>query len=506
MRLLTPARWARRMLLLLAVLAATLPILAQSGFDDDRVMLQGFYWESHRHGHPGYEHFGSKHWYTIVREQAPAIREGRFNLIWLPPPSFAGDLSAGYGPKEYFNLANSYGDFAEHRRMLEALLEHGVEPVADIVINHRDGSTGWTDFTNPDWGLWAITRNDEAFSNTDSGVMGTPVEQRGAPEEPPLPYATHGGTTYQYESFRDIDHTNPQVRRDIIRYLLQLKSAGYRGWRYDMVHGFHARWVALYNERSTPTFSVGEYDWDKQGEQRGWVWHTATTPNDLRTSSAVFDFTTKFTLEDNKGRYPVWYGFGNGLGLMGDTTDGQPWKQRAVTFLENHDTGYRTDADGVPEKDHKFDSFANTWEVEQAYAYILTHPGVPCVYWKHYFDWGADLQRKIQALINARKVAGVHAGSALHLQENARAKGVYAAMVAGTKGDLYVRIGGTDNDWQPSHSDSRDYREYATGAGWRVWVKLPGNPPHQQAPLAGALPVPEYQPPEGIAVPDAWLQ
>jgi hypothetical protein len=46
----------------------------------------------------------------------------------------------------------------------------------------------------------------------------------------------------------------------------------------------------------------------------------------------------------------------------------------------------------------------------------LTHPGVPTVFWKHYFDWGADLQNKIRALINARKVAGLHAGSALHHQ------------------------------------------------------------------------------------------
>lgn len=46
-----------------------------------------------------------------------------------------------------------------------------------------------------------------------------------------------------------------------------------------MVHGYHARWVALYNKRSTPTFSVGEYDWDKQAEQRGWIWCTATTSN-----------------------------------------------------------------------------------------------------------------------------------------------------------------------------------------------------------------------------------
>ena len=147
---------------LLAIAATT--AVAQSGFDDDRVMLQGFYWESHRHGHPGFEQFGTKHWYAIVRENAETIADARFDLIWLPPPSDAGDVSAGYGPKELFNLANSYGSFPEHRSMLEALLGQGVEPVADLVLNHRDGSGGWVSFRNPDWGLRAITvLNHEDF-------------------------------------------------------------------------------------------------------------------------------------------------------------------------------------------------------------------------------------------------------------------------------------------------------------------------------------------------------
>ena len=86
-------------------------VRAQAGFEDDRVMLQGFYWESYRHGHPDkFPGYGTKRWYQIVAEQAPAIRQGRFDLIWLPPPSFAGAHSAGYNPKEYFNLSNSYGD------------------------------------------------------------------------------------------------------------------------------------------------------------------------------------------------------------------------------------------------------------------------------------------------------------------------------------------------------------------------------------------------------------
>lgn len=289
-------------LAVVGALFAACQAYAQAGFGDDRVMLQGFYWESYRHGHSQFPQYGAKKWYEIVREQAGQIREGRFDLIWLPPPSYAGERSAGYNPKQYFRLDNSYGDFNQHRAMLEALLNNGIESVADIVINHRDGTSSWADFDNPNWGTWAICRSDEAFSNRNSPLYNTPAAQRGAEEKRPE-YAGHGGTTYQYESFRDLDHTNPTVRRDLLRYLLQLKSMGYRGWRYDMVHGFHARWIALYNRSSQPTFSVGEYDWGEDGAQRGWVWHTATTSGDLPTASAVFDFRTQFTLKDNHSNY-----------------------------------------------------------------------------------------------------------------------------------------------------------------------------------------------------------
>jgi len=473
---------------------------AQIGFNDARVMLQGFYWESYRHGHPGkFPQFGTQKWYEIVKQQAEVIRAGRFDLIWLPPPAYAGQYSAGYNPKEYFRLDNSYGSFEQHRAMLEALLEHGIEPVADIVINHRDGSNGWADFKNPQWGSWAICRSDEAFSHEKSEIFDTPLAQRGAEEERPQAYTDHGGTTYQYPSFRDLDHSNEIVQCDIINYLKQLKSMGYRGWRYDMVHGFHAKRLAEYNRATQPTFSVGEYDWDKDDEQRGWVWHSATTPGDLATASSVFDFRTHFILKDNKGNYAAWFG---DMGKLGDKTEDHPWRNKAVTFLENHDTGYRTEEDGSPQTGHEQDSFANNWEVEQAYAYILTHPGVPMVFWKHYFNWGDELRNKIKALINARKVAGVTAGSAFYPQANAQANGVYAAHVVGTAGALYVRIGGDDDSWQPYFSNYHDYREYTSGKGWNVWVALPANPEAiQQAPLKEAFPLPGYETPVSCAMP-----
>jgi len=485
------------------------PAQAQSGFADDRVMLQGFYWESCRHGRPDrFPALGSARWYDIVRAQAATIAAGGFDLIWLPPVSYAGDLSVGYNPKEYFRLDNSYGSLAQHRAMLSALLKQGIEPIGDIVINHRDGTSGWADFKNPAWGPWAICADDEAFTNQASGIAGTPLEQRGACEDA---VAYRPDKTYAYDSFRDVAHVDKRVRDDIVRYLLQLRSAGYRGWRYDMVHGYHARWIACYNAATKPTFSVGEYDWDAHNQQRGWIWNTSATPqatgdDHLKGASNVFDFTTFFGLKAiNDGRYAGLYGYGKGIGMVGDDTDGLSWKNRAVTFVENHDTGYRTNDDGTPQSDHRMDTFANNWQVEQAYAQILTHPGVPTVYWKHYFDWGDSLRARIKALVNARKVAGVHAGSALHLQDNARAAGAYAAFVEGRNGSLYVRIGGSDETWQPSHSGYSGYREYAAGAGWKVWVALPGNPPVKQAPHHAAFPIPAYKDASQIAIPDVPL-
>src|SRR5262245_48391584 len=77
-------------LLTLLLCLSWAPAWGQSGFEDDRVMLQGFYWESYRHGHPDkFPTYGMEQWYGIVKQQANRIREGRFDLIWLPPPSYA---------------------------------------------------------------------------------------------------------------------------------------------------------------------------------------------------------------------------------------------------------------------------------------------------------------------------------------------------------------------------------------------------------------------------------
>jgi hypothetical protein len=51
----------------------------------------------------------------------------------------------------------------------------------------------------------------------------------------------------------------------------------------------------------------------------------------------------------------------------------------SVTFIENHDTEPVRDGGNKRFPDDK---------VMQGYVYILTHPGIPCVFWRHFFDQG----------------------------------------------------------------------------------------------------------------------
>ncbi|MEI6111046.1 MAG: hypothetical protein WCP63_05145 [Cyanobium sp. ELA712] len=106
-----------------------------------------------------------------------------------------------------------------------------------------------------------------------------------------------------------------------------------------------------------------------------------------------------------------------------------------------------------------------------------THPGVLNVYWKHYFNWGPDLQAKIRALINARKLAGVNAGSPVYPQNNANTSGVYAARIDGSRGRLYVLIGGSDASWQPGASGYGPFRAVARARAGRCGWPCPATHP-----------------------------
>jgi alpha-amylase len=357
------------------------------------VMLQGFHWTSRRSANPN--------WYQIVAQNASLISTAQFDLVWLPPPSQSAFDNEGYMPTRWNVFDSAYGSAVDLKAALAAL--QPVRAIADVVVNHRCGvASGGADFDAPSFAdqTGAICKDDE--SGVGTGNFDTGEHQPAA---------------------RDLDHTADEVQRAIKTYLSTLKGLGFQGWRYDEVRGYSGDFVRQYNEDSMPHLSVGEF-WD--GDRQNVVdWIDLT-----RGRSMAFDFPTRALLKEAIANREFW---------RLKTIDGKPtgvigwWAPMTVTFLEDHDT----------DKDHPSpDEFGNGDQVLQGYAYILTHPGVPCVFWTHYFDYGQHVQSKIAALIGLRKSAGLNRGSTVNIVEADDA--LYAAIV---DDKVAVKLG--PGSWDP---------------------------------------------------------
>jgi alpha-amylase len=398
--------------IILAILAFSSSLFAQPG---GAILLQGFNWESHKHN-----------WYTVLNNNAATIQNAKFNGIWLPPSSDSGDPH-GYLPRQLNNLNSRYGTQTALTNLITNFRNRNVRVIADIVINHRVGTTGWGDFTNPTWGCWAVTRNDEW-----SGTCGT-----------------NNDSGENYHAARDLDHANATVRSEIIKWMRWMKNTiRFDGWRYDYVKGYWGGYNKIYNDNTTPWISIGELwtdlDYNNVNAHRqriiNWIDATGGT-------STAFDFTTKGVLQHAIRRNEYWRLRidGKAAGVIGW------WPAKAVTFIDNHDTGSTQGHWPFPGDNEK---------VLQGYAYILTHPGIPMVFWDHYFDWGATHRNRIQALIDIRKSMGITSTSSLSIQ---RAEtGLYAAIIAGK---VAMKIG--PNSWSPGTG----WTLRTSGINYAVWTK-----------------------------------
>lgn len=464
------------------------------------VMLQGFTWNSAPRGTGWNKENPSPYWgkwYGIMKNNAASIKD-TFEYVWFNPPSICDtNSSEGYAPTELNNLNSYYGTADELKEVIQAI--QPAKAIADIVVNHRAGSTCWGDFTNPDWGVVkgekypAICSDDEAFnasSGDKSHMVGKPS---GAAD-----------TGAAYGAYRDIDHTNTSVQDGIIAWMNDvLKPAGFVGWRYDYVKGFAGKYVGKYNAGSSAQFSVGEY-WPtasyNASSPSGWGdeiknWITSTEEESGQKSRA-FDFALKGAMNSvfgctwREGEYPNYTSGGSsGSGnyaLLADESNlyiSQP--SDAVTFIDNHDTG----------------SNQGHWELNRnkigaGYALILTHPGVPCVSWSHYFTFSEGgngdttypysglgaaqsylagntvagtektLREHIDYLIQLRKETGIEYDS---VRTTLKAdSSVYVAEITGTNGSLIVSIGGS---YTPSTDGYAGNNPIYGGTNFKIWKK-----------------------------------
>ncbi len=421
---------------ILVTLLMLFPFVGSLAQDED-VLFQAFDWNVQNQP-------AGQTWYNVISQNRNEINDAGIDLIWMPPPSNSA-APQGYLPRELYNFDSAYGTETQLRNLINQYHALDIKVISDIVINHRVGSNDAVTFTNPAWPTYYITADDEGrnfvnfpveFSINNDFFPGTDLKADGS----------SGG----FAAARDLDHENPEVRQEIIRWMNFLKNdLGFDGWRYDFVHGYNPIYNKEYNDATNPYFAVGELLESSRVQTNNFV-------NWTQGSSSAFDFNTKVSLQnairDNNLSYLRDFA-GNPSGMIGINPT------KSVTFLDNHDTGEAQQCCG---SGYVFPG--GETNLRKGYAYILTHPGNPMVFWTHFFNTGSGVRNAIKDLIAIRKSVRVFAGSTINIVE-AR-NDLYAAYIDGRSGTIAMKLG--SGNWSPNGSG---WTLRTSGNDYAVWTQ-----------------------------------
>ncbi len=325
------------------------------------VMMQAFYWNC-----PQEEHrtFG---WWNHLRTQIPALSATGFTHLWLPPVHKAANIggpSMGYDPYDYYDLgefnqkghvSTLFGTRVELDRLIAAAHDHRLGVLADMVITHNSG--GDATESNPITGeeRWTVFAPRSGKFHRDWNCFHPCTFDRGGEQE--------------YGEMPALSHRNPYVLEEIFRMARWLvEDVGFDGFRYDFARGYTSWTIGAlqqyhYMRDGHPyrPFGVG-HCWCDGEEIDRWVGvANAFNDNPVNAFDIPLQRMLKALCDDAQfdlRRLTEW----NTL------TSRQP--ERSVTFVENHDM--RDDATAIVN------------DKLLAYAWILTHEGYPCVYWKDY--------------------------------------------------------------------------------------------------------------------------
>ncbi|WP_209405014.1 alpha-amylase domain-containing protein [Pseudozobellia sp. WGM2] len=329
------------------------------------VMMQAFYWDVTEGGI----------WWNNIESKLDSWAANGVDAIWIPPISKgqSGGFSMGYDPADYFD----FGDFQQHgtvetrfgnREELEKMIgtahENDIAVIADIVINHNSGGAlEYNEF-----------RQIETYTLFEpaSGLFNRTWLNY-------LPNAENLEDEGRFGGFPDLDLKNDYVidwlwRSEESVASFYMNTLNIDGWRFDYVKGFSPdvvkQWIG-----SVGGYSVGE-NFDGNVTDVVGPWVEASGAN-------AFDFPNFFNMRN---------AFLNGnLNELTKPSLLSTMPEKAVTFVGNHDTESR---DGSNE-------FPNEFETH-AYAYIMSAPGYPCVFYSHYEDSGDEQKEKINQLIQIR--------------------------------------------------------------------------------------------------------
>ncbi|MBO7458870.1 MAG: hypothetical protein J6T80_06430 [Paludibacteraceae bacterium] len=416
----------------------------------EAVLMQAFYNESYDPASPGVDTYGDTKWNTLASQ---ATELGKyFDYIWLPP-SAMGD-GAGYHPKQYSNQNSNWGTREQLDALISALHNAGAKVVADVVINHCANKSTWCDFYEMDFGTYGkfypdasyICKNDEVNFDDNAGTC------KGKATGPDDDGDNWSGA-------RDWSHSNVAVQNMFKAYVKWLRNVmHYDGFRYDKGDGFN-------------NWHHNNYNWNAQPEIAFMESYNSTSTIWSEIEAAEYnlmalDFDTKWSVFNS---FAGWnYSQGRGSGLLG-----QGKSKYAVEFIDSHDWFLR------PDNENEFGGRGNSMtdalkcRLLQANAFLLSMPGVPCVFYPHWHKY----KEFIKLMIEARKFAGVHSESSV--TDEYAEEGGYQATIHGKYGYLILMLGNKtshgDVDWLKDYKLMASYYEtndcgMGKNASYEIWV------------------------------------
>ncbi len=384
------------------------------------VMLQAFYWDSYD-ATKSTTKYGRTKWIDHINgtNGSNAVEMGQwFDMIWLPQLSKSTG-GMGYLPTNYSNLDSDLGTKRKLEELVGIFHQNGARVIADIVINHAVAGQGWCNYNQTyNFGEYGSFKPDGSYiCNTDEMNYDSKAGSCKG-------YATGGaddgyGDEANYPDGRDWDHTSAKVQAMFKAYLKWLHNViKIDGVRYDYCKGYHNSHINDYNRAAEAYFSVMEY-WD------GNVNTLQSRLTDAGWNTTTFDFATKYTAFNDGIASDNYYKL-QGAGLLG------AGKSRyAVTFVDSHDS-FQRDNNELCGEGNSMTLCRD--KVLQCNAYMLSMPGVPCVFWPHWVTF----KEEIKKMINARYKTGVHSESSVNDEAG---NGYYKATIYGKNGEIRLLLG-----------------------------------------------------------------
>ncbi len=371
------------------------------------------------------------HWYAktedgfwnFVKDQASYLKSLGISSVWLPPACKAasGTCSVGYDIYDLYDLgefdqkgsvATRWGTKEELKAAIQALHDHEIQVILDIVLNHKAGGDETEHFhavkVNPDdrtefisepFEIEAYTRytfpgrgskysdfiwNHTCFTGVDYAVgeegnhIYTILNEHGDDWEEVID--TEKGN-YDFLMYNDIEFRNRHVKEELYRWGIWLhQELGFDGVRLDAVkhmptHFFNEWLNGLRDTLQKEIYAVGEYwapgqldlleRYISSTEGRMNLFDSALHHRFHEASNSGNDFDLRTIFDDT---------------LVGTIPE------KAVTLTDNHDT----------QPLQALEAPVEPWFKPLAYALILLREaGFPCVFFPDlygatYEDNGAD--------------------------------------------------------------------------------------------------------------------